>query len=206
MTKLEKLIEELCPNGVEYKQLSDISVYSKERINANEINESSYIGVDNLLPNKQGRTLSNYVPSEGTLTKYNNNDILIGNIRPYLKKIWLSDSTGGTNGDVLVIHIITQSITPKFLYYILSSDSFFIYDTQNSKGAKMPRGNKDAIMRYPIPLPPLPIQEEIVRILDNFKKLTAELEEKLNAELEARKKQYEFYRDSLLKFDIGGVK
>ena len=82
---------------------------------------------------------------------------------------------------------------PEFLYYVLSSDQFFLYDMQNAKGAKMPRGSKDAVMKYTIPVPPLPVQSEIVRILDNFTELTA------------RKKQYEFYRDKLLTFgDVRG--
>lgn len=200
MTKLEQLIKELCPNGVEYKKLSDIAIYSKDRIDASEVDNTSYIGVDNLLPEKQGRTISVYVPKEGRLTQFQQDDILIGNIRPYLKKIWLSNCIGGTNGDVLVIHIINTNISPKYLYYILSSDNFFLYDIQNAKGAKMPRGSKEAIMCYPIPLPPLEIQEEIVRILDNFTELTAELTTELTAELTSRKKQYEYYRDMLLDF------
>lgn len=64
----------------------------------------------------------------------------------------------------------------------------------------MPRGDKEAIMKYPIPIPPLPIQREIVRILDTFTELTTELTTQLAAELEARKKQYEYYRDTLLTF------
>ena len=121
----------------------------------------------------------------------------IGNIRPYLKKIWLSDCAGGTNGDVLVIQIDERErLLPKYLFYVLSSDRFFLYDMQNSKGAKMPRGNKAAILKYRISVPPLPVQGEIVRILDNFTELTAEL----TAELAARQKQYEYYRDLLLTF------
>ncbi|MEG2344287.1 MAG: restriction endonuclease subunit S, partial [Acidaminococcaceae bacterium] len=90
----------------------------------------------------------------------------------------------------------SSMLVSEFLYYVLSSERFFLYDIQNSKGAKMPRGNKEAIMRYAIPLPPLPIQREIVRILDNFTELTAEL----TAELTTRKKQYEYYRNELLTF------
>ena len=197
MSNLEQLITKLCPNGVEYKRLSEIAEYSKERIEAKDVNEATYVGVDNLLSDKQGRTNSVYVPVEGRLTKYQVGDILIGNIRPYLKKIWLSDCTGGTNGDVLVIHIFKNTIKPKYLYYILSSDTFFQYDMQNAKGAKMPRGNKEAIMRYSIPVPPLEVQSEIIKILDNFTELTAEL----TAELSARKQQYTYYRDYLLTMD-----
>jgi type I restriction enzyme S subunit len=156
--------------------------------------------LENLLQNKQGKTLSSYVPTEGNLIGYKKNDILIGNIRPYLKKIWLSNISGGTNGDVIIIRIndfYLDTLSSKYLFYLLSSDIFFDYNMQFAKGAKMPRGDKSAILKFPIPIPPLPIQNEIVRILDLFTTLEAELE----AELEARKIQYTFYRDALLSFE-----
>jgi type I restriction enzyme S subunit len=96
-----------------------------------------------------------------------------------------------------------QDISPKFLYYVVSSDEFFDFDTRHAKGTKMPRGNKAAILKYKIPTPPLPVQKEIVRILDTFTELGAEL----GAELEARRKQYEHYRSQLLTFsEQGGVR
>jgi len=196
MTKLDRLIAELCPNGVEYMTLGEVARYSPIRISSKDMNAENYVGVDNLLPNKAGKKLSNNVPNSGMLTKYEVKDILIGNIRPYLKKIWLSDRVGGTNGDVLVINVVNEKLSAEYLYYLLSSDNFFIYATQHSKGGKMPRGSKVANLNYPIPLPPLDIQREIVQILDNFTELTAELA----AELAARKKQYEYYRNELLTF------
>ena len=199
MSRIDELIQQLCPDGVEYKPLEKITYYSSERVAASTLTAQNYIGVDNLLPNKKGKTISEYVPSNGNFIKYRRNNILIGNIRPYLKKIWLATHDGGTNGDVLVICIAKEyelQIIPDFLYYLLSSDDFFYYDMQYAKGAKMPRGNKNIIMEYQVPVPPLPVQEEIVRILDKFTALEAELE----AELEARRKQYEFYRDQLLTF------
>ncbi|HGF4754285.1 TPA: restriction endonuclease subunit S, partial [Escherichia coli] len=111
------------------------------------------------------------------------------------------------SGDVLAIRILADCkkiISPEYLYYALSSDSFFSYSMQHAKGAKMPRGSKDAILNYQIPIPcpsapekSLAIQSEIVRILDKFTALTAEL----TAELNMRKKQYNYYRDQLLSFD-----
>lgn len=197
MSKLGELIAELCPEGVEFRPLGGVAHYSSERIDAKEVDSHSYVGVDNLLPEKQGKTDSNYVPTKGRLIRFLEGDILIGNIRPYLKKIWLATHGGGTNGDVLVIQAYDRRImSPEFLFYVLSSDLFFLYDIQNAKGAKMPRGDKSAIMKYRLPLPPLPVQREIVRILDNFTELAAELA----AELSARKKQYEYYRDRLLTF------
>ena len=195
MSRLDELIQELCPDGVPNCSLSDVAEYSKLRTDAELVDDTSYVGVDNLLPNKQGKRNSEYVPTEGRLTAFVCGDVLIGNIRPYLKKIWLATHDGGTNGDVLVIHIKDRNkVQPEYLYYVLSSDAFFLYDMQYAKGAKMPRGNKDAIMDYKFSVPPLEVQCEIVRILDNFTELTAELT--------ARKKQYEHYRNKLFSFNV----
>ena len=195
MSRLDELIQELCPDGVPNCSLSDVAEYSKLRTDAELVDDTSYVGVDNLLPNKQGKRNSEYVPTEGRLTAFVCGDVLIGNIRPYLKKIWLATHDGGTNGDVLVIHIKDRNkVQPEYLYYVLSSDVFFLYDMQYAKGAKMPRGNKDAIMDYKFSVPPLEVQSEIVRILDNFTELTAELT--------ARKKQYEHYRNKLFSFNV----
>ena len=197
MTKLEELIEKLCPDGVEYKTLGEVAQYAKTRIDASKMNEKNYVGVENLLQEKRGKTTASSVPVSGKVIAFESGDVLIGNIRPYLKKIWLADCAGGTNGDVLAVQINDRSLLmPEYLYYVLSSDQFFLYDTQNSKGTKMPRGSKEAVMKYNIPVPPLEVQQEIVRILDSF----TELEKELEKELEDRRKQYEYYRDLLLTF------
>lgn len=146
------------------------------------------------------------MPIEYSCIAYKQGDILIGNIRPYLKKIWLADCDGGTNGDVLVVQIKDkQAIVEKFLYYCLSSERFFHYNDSNAKGAKMPRGDKNSVMDFEIPVPPLETQRRIVNILDKFEMLSNSLSQGLPAEIEARKKQYEYYRDLLLDFTkVGG--
>ena len=186
--------------GFAYVHLGDIAKYSTERIEAMELNADTYVGVDNLLSERRGKERSSYVPLEGRCISYNIGDTLIGNIRPYLKKIWLADCSGGTNGDVLVIQAKINFILPKFLYYVLSSDKFFVFDMQHSKGAKMPRGNKDEILKYIFALPPIEEQKRIVEVLDRFDKLCNDISEGLPAEIETRQKQYEYYRDKLLKF------
>jgi len=200
---LEKLL-----NGasVAWKPLGDIAQYSKTRISSENLDKTNYVGVDNLLQNRAGRVDSNYVPTSGNLTEFRAGDILIGNIRPYLRKIWLADRTGGTNGDVLVIHPTDDVVNPRYLYQVLTDEKFFEYNIQHSKGAKMPRGSKPQIIQYPVPIPcpedpkkSREIQAEIVRILDNFTELTAEL----TAELKARKQQYNYYLDHLLSFEGG---
>ena len=189
---------------VEWKSLGEVSFYSKSRIAASEICSNTYVGVDNLFQNKKGKTYSTYVPTSGNLTKFIPNDILIGNIRPYLKKIWKSNISGGTNGDVLVIRINEDNktkINPDYLYYLLSSDSFFDFNMQYAKGAKMPRGDKESILKYPIPIPSIEEQERIVGILDKFDALVNDISTGLPAEIQARRQQYEYYRGKLLTFE-----
>lgn len=188
---------------VKWMTLGDVCFYPKQRISVSLLHKNNYVGVDNLLPNKQGKKESNCVPSEGNCLSYTINDILIGNIRPYLKKIWISNNNGGTNGDVLTYRIreeFLNCVMPKYLYYILSSDDFFDFDNQYAKGAKMPRGDKNMNMKYSIPIPPLSEQQRIVSILDKFESLVNDLSEGLPAEIAAVQEQYEYYRNKLLTF------
>ena len=181
--------------------LSDVAYYPKERIDAGTVDELYYVGVDNLLQNRQGKVAANYVPKEGRIPAYKHGDVLIGNIRPYLRKIWFADSSGGTNGDVLVIRIYNDTVVyPKYLFYVLSDERFFEYNNGKAKGAKMPRGDRQVVMDYQFLIPTLVEQKRIVSILDHFDILCNDLTSGLPAEIEARQKQYEYYRDKLLTF------
>lgn len=184
-------------NEVQWKRLGEIAEYSKTRISSELLDEKNYVGVNNLLQDRAGKTESSHVQTEGSATKYYDNDILIGNIRPYLKKIWQANCIGGTNGDVLVIHPIDETVNPKYLYQVLADDKFFNYNMQYAKGAKMPRGDKAKIMEYNIPIPSLAEQDRIVDILDKFDVLTNSIIEGLPCEIELRQKQYEYYREIL---------
>lgn len=190
---------------VEWKKMSEVSFYPKTRIDASELSDNSYIGVGNLLKDKLGRTDSTVKP-EGSVIQFVEKDILIGNIRPYLRKIWKSDCKGGTNGDVLCIRVkVPSEVSADYLFHILSSEKFFLYDIKNSKGAKMPRGDKSAVMDFEIPIPSLEEQHRIVSILDRFESLTTSLQSGLPAEISARRQQYEYYRDKLLTFKRKGA-
>ncbi|WP_085876285.1 restriction endonuclease subunit S [Peptoniphilus vaginalis] len=183
--------------------LKDITNYSNEKINVNDLNNSNYVGVDNLLKDKCGKVDSSYLPPEGKVNIFRENDVLLGNIRPYLRKIWLSDRFGGANGDVLIFVIKDDwknNILPKYLYQVLSSEKFFDYNINFSKGAKMPRGDKKKIMEYKILVPPMEVQEKVVSILDKFDRLVNDIKEGLPKEIELRQKQYEYYRERLLNF------
>ena len=184
-----------------WKKISEIAQFPKARIKSEMLTVDTYVGVESLIKNRGGKTSSSSVP-EGVAIEFLPQDILIGNIRPYLKKIWLSDCQGGTNGDVVTIRVIdTNEILPRFLYYILASDMFFDYDNSHAKGGKMPRGDKNAILAYNVPVPSIEEQERIVSILDRFEALTTDLQIGLPAEIEARRQQYEYYRNKLLTFE-----
>ena len=178
--------------GAECKTLGGISHYSKERCDATSITREQYVCVESLLQNKAGRTLAASVPQSGGLVAFRSGDILIGNIRPYLRKIWFSDCDGGTNGDVLVIVANNRKeIEPRFLFHALLSERFFIHSVSGMKEGKMPRGDKATIMKYSIPIPPLPVQEEIAKKLDAFDEL---VNVALPAEIAARRRAMEAVR------------
>ena len=186
---------------VEWKALGEVAYYVRDRIETKNVPVDNYVGVENLLQDRAGRRVADSLPNVHTSIAFTHNDILIGNIRPYLKKIWMANCSGGTNGDVLTIRLNEgEKILHRYLYYTLSSNQFFHYDVTYSKGTKMPRGDKGAVMKYRIPIPPLEVQKKIVSILDRFDALCNDLTNGLPAEIAARKKQYEHYRDKLLTF------
>ena len=132
-------------------QLSEIAGYVNEKIYSDQISLSQYVTTDSLLQNKCGRTMANNLPPQRcSLTHYKEGDILIANIRPYLKKIWFADCAGGASADVLVFRAINPN-DAKFVYAVLMQDGFYDYAMKGAKGSKMPRGDKDQIMRYKIP-------------------------------------------------------
>ena len=132
-------------------QLSSIAQYVTDKISSDEISLNEYITTDCILQNKNGReTANNLPPQTCSLIRYQKGDVLIANIRPYLKKIWYADIDGGASSDVLVFRA-KKTHSSNFLYAVLLQDSFYNYVMQGVKGSKMPRGDKDQIMRYEIP-------------------------------------------------------
>ncbi len=120
-----------------------------------------------MLPQKGGIREIESIPDCRTSSKYEPSDILISNIRPYFCKIWFATREGACSNDILVIKA-NEETYPKFLYYVLSDQNFFNYDMVTSKGTKMPRGNKNAIMKYLVPDVDFHIQEKIAGILSNY--------------------------------------
>ena len=134
----------------EYK-LGEIARPIKDRIDTSVLDKTSYISTENMLPNKTGITSSSGVPL-GNAIRFQEGDVLISNIRPYFKKIWRADNVGGCSADVICLRA-TDKVEPLYLFYLLSQDVFFDYVMQGAKGTKMPRGDRNQIMQWPVFLP-----------------------------------------------------
>lgn len=162
-------------------KLYNVCDYVTERIDSQFLTTYNYISTENMLPNKEGITYANNIP-KGNVIAYNKGDILISNIRPYFKKIWQANINGGCSSDVLCIRA-KSTVSSKFLFYLLSQQSFFDYVMSGSKGCKMPRGDKQQIMQWDIELPTLEEQITIANILSSLDD-KIELNRRINENLE----------------------
>ena len=147
-------------------ELRKYCTYRIERINSSELDTSNYISTENILPNKGGIANATSIPS-GNVVRYDKGNILISNIRPYFKKIWLADKSGGCSADVLCIKA-NDNISSKYLYYLLSQQSFFDYVMAGAKGCKMPRGDKSHIMDWEVNVPSITEQKRIADFLSSL--------------------------------------
>ena len=173
-------------------KLSSIAYYVTDKISSNDISLSEYVTTDCILQNKKGREVaSNLPPQPCCLTRYQRGDILIANIRPYLKKVWFADIDGGASSDVLVFRA-KEGHSPSFLYAVLLQDSFFDYVMQGAKGSKMPRGDKEQILRYEMPI--LSCSEESIGTFFLNLDQKIRLNEQINQNLTAMAKQlYDYW-------------
>ncbi|ELV8715546.1 restriction endonuclease subunit S [Vibrio vulnificus] len=140
------------PEGWDNGTIEDVMQFSSERVDVSGLNLRNYISTENMLENKRGVTTASSLPSVSSVPAFNENEILISNIRPYFKKIWLTEFKGGRSPDVLGFSLLDPEET-EFAYNLLYQDRFFEYMMTTSKGAKMPRGDKSAIKQFSFPLP-----------------------------------------------------
>lgn len=175
-------------------ELSGICDYVKEKVEVSTITNKTYISTENMQPNKGGIKEAATLPATVQTQGYRAKDVLVSNIRPYFKKIWFAQDGGGCSNDILVFRA-KEGVNPQFLYYILSNDAFFEYATATSKGTKMPRGDKTAIMQYKVPNYELKIQNKIVEILNPIDK-KIEINNKINDNLELQAQA--FFQESFI--------
>ena len=211
MTKLEKLIEELCPNGVEYKTLGEIATIVRgasprpiKKYVTNDENGVNWIKIGDV---KQGSKYitetKEKITKEGALKSrfVKTGDFILSNSmsfgRPYILKI-----DGCIHDGWLSISNFEDYVITDYFYYTLMSTSIQNEMKQKASfGGAVQNLNADIVKSIKIPLPPLEVQAEIVKILDDYSTSVTALQQELEKELTARKKQYEYYRDVLLTFD-----
>ena len=163
--------------------LSDICDYAKGKIDVAVLDEDTYISTENMMPNRGGITKASSLPTVAQTQSFSAGDVLVSNIRPYFKKIWFAEYDGGCSNDVLVFRA-KDGVNKRFLYYVLTDDTFFDYSMATSKGTKMPRGDKAAIMKYEVP--DFTYEEQgkiagILEVLDRKIQLNTEINDNLAA-------------------------
>ena len=182
---VEKMIAELCPTGVLYCEMGKLAQIGTGKSNGNEAENNGEYPFFIRSPIVKRKNCYEYdeeaiiIPGEGG----------VGDVFHYINGKY------ALHQRVYRIHFTTKDVDTRFMYYYLSAN-FKVFIQRKAVNATVTSIRKPMIEQFPIPLPPLPIQQEIVRILDTFTNLTAEL----TAELTARRKQYEYYRDELLTF------
>ena len=142
--------------------LKDVADFQKERISSGLLDESTYISTENILQNFQGVQSAISIPANSNVIAYKKNDILLSNIRPYLKKVWFSDRIGGCSADVFVLR--SKTCEPEFLYNVIASDKFINYVMSGAKGVKMPRGDKNQMGSFSFSIPAVAEQRKISRL------------------------------------------
>lgn len=189
MSRLEELIQELCPNGVEYKSLGDAVVLERgKRVVKKELSETEgYPVYQNSLTPLGYYKESNQVKDTTFVIVAG----AAGDIGYSKVDFWAAD-------DCFVVRC-PNNLSDRYVYHVLLNQQQLLKG--KVRKASVPRLPKTAIDKLVIPVPPLEVQREIVRILDNFTERTEELQKELTAELTVRKKQYEYYRDQLLTFE-----
>lgn len=148
--------------------LDDIINITSNKVDTKNLVLQQYISTENMLPDRKGICLAASMPS-GKVNQFLKNDTLFSNIRTYFRKVWFASFDGGSSPDVLIFRTKdVEVLDPRFLYYLISDQKFIDYSDKTSKGAKMPRGDKSAILNYKTYLPTLSVQKRISKILSDL--------------------------------------
>ena len=187
MSKLEQLIKELCPNGVEYRELHEILTIK---------NGSDYKGFgEGDIPVYGSGGIMTYVDTFA----YNKPSVLIPR-KGSIDKLYYVDTPFWNVDTIFYTDIDTTKATPRYVYHCLLREHLEQYNTAGG----VPSLTQKVLNKIKIPVPPIEIQVEIVKILDEYSTSVTALQQELENELTARKKQYEYYRDLLLDFGVRG--
>lgn len=136
---------------------------SSERISTDKLTLANYVSTENMKSDFGGINPAISIPNNTNVIHYKKGDVLLSNIRPYLRKVWAANSDGGCSTDVFVFR--AKSISPSFLHYIMANDTFINYVMSGAKGVKMPRGDKEQMLKYVFSIPRIEEQYKISRLL-----------------------------------------
>ncbi|MDI9348817.1 MAG: restriction endonuclease subunit S [Candidatus Symbiobacter sp.] len=164
----------------ETKRLGEITEIINEKISTSELKKKVFISTQDLLPNFNGISLNSIPPININVNKFTKDDVLFSNIRPYLKKVWISKCEGGASNDVIIFRAKNR-IDSKYLANILMGDNFLNYVMKGAKGVKMPRGDVSMMLGFNISVPALPEQQKIAECLTSLDEVIAAQAEKLEA-------------------------
>ena len=145
-------------------KLGDVMNFSTTRVNSSELNEDNYVSTENMLQDYQGIVDAKSVPEDVNVISFSCGDILISNIRPYLKKVWKATYNGGCSSDVFVLKA-NDNIESDYLHYVIANDKFINFVMSGAKGVKMPRGDKKQMKTYCLSLPQIQEQKKISTLL-----------------------------------------
>jgi len=155
------------PEGWKLGTLSNVASFAADRIAVSKVTIKNYVSTENMLENKRGIAIASAIPSGKTVPLFEKGHILVSNIRPYFKKIWFARFNGGRSPDVLGF-VSKDPESEEFLFNFLYQDIFFDFMMTTSKGAKMPRGDKDAIMGYELALPSQELRRRYSRLVHSY--------------------------------------
>ena len=144
--------------------LEDVINFSTTRVNSSELNKDNYVSTENMLQDYQGIVKAKSVPEDVNVVSFSCGDVLISNIRPYLKKVWKATFNGGCSSDVFVLKA-NDNIESDYLHYVIANDKFINFVMSGTKGVKMPRGDKKQMETYSLSLPQIQEQHKIARLL-----------------------------------------
>ena len=177
--------------------------FSTTRVSSSELNEDNYVSTENMLQDFQGILKAKSVPEDVNVISFSCGDILISNIRPYLKKVWKATFNGGCSSDVFVLQA-NDNIESDYLHYVVANDKFINFVMSGAKGVKMPRGDKNQMKKYPLSLPQIQEQKKIGKMLsllderiatqnkviEDLKKLKCAIIEKVYSEIQGKEYSY----------------
>ncbi len=156
--------------GWDADDLGLVADFVNEKIALEIVALENYVSTENVLADYGGIGKALKFPTTGSVTRFQLNDTLVSNIRPYLKKVWIADKEGGASNDVIVIRA-KQGLLPQYLSALLKNDAFIDYVMTGAKGVKMPRGDVGSIKAYQALYPPKPEQQKIADCIGSLDEL-----------------------------------